>query len=152
MPTAGPAIGDTCTVGTWRVLKATLIVAVETPKGVVTVAVGGGAGELDHYFTDGTVVENLAGTAFTGSVDGYRVVLRATGTLSSPVVFVYGRETVEPVDSSAAHLTVSINGGKLQTIPEASYDSFDYTCGATSLTERDTTGDVFTYVRVSSVP
>jgi hypothetical protein len=151
-PTPGPAIGDACTIGTWRVLKDTLVIPIETPQGVVSVSVSGGVGELDHYFSNGTVVENLAGSAFTGSAHGYRVVMRASGTLSSPVVFLYGRETVEPIDSSDERLTISINGGAAKTVPQASYLSLDYTCSGNALTESDTQGDVYTYSRVSSTP
>ena len=124
------------------------MIPIETPQGVVSVSVSGGVGELDHYFSSGTVVENLAGSAFTGSAHGYRVVMRASGTLSSPVVFLYGRETVEPIDSSDERLTMSINGGAAKTVPQASYLSLDYTCSGNALTESDTQGDVYTYSRV----
>ena len=45
----------------------------------MSVTIAGGVGGLDHYFSNGTVVENLAGTAFTGSAHGYRVTMRASG-------------------------------------------------------------------------
>jgi hypothetical protein len=151
-PTAGPAIGDVCTVGTWRVIKDTLVVSFETPQGIVSVTVAGGVGELDHYFSDWTVVEDLAGTAFTGTAHGYHVVMRVSGTLRSPVVFSNGRETVEPIDSSAERLTISINGSAPKTVPQASYETLSYTCSVNTLTESDSTGDVYTYRRVSSNP
>jgi hypothetical protein len=151
-PTDAPAIGDTCTVGTWRVLKATLVISFSTPRGVVSVTISGGAGELDHYFSNGTVVEDLDGTAFTGSAHGYRVVLRTSGTLTSPVVFLNGRETVEPIDASGEHSTFSINGGRARPFPQASYESLGYTCAGNALTENDGVGEVFTYQRASSNP
>jgi hypothetical protein len=134
------------------VLKDTVVVAFDTPKGIVSVSVSGGVGELDHYFSNGTVVENLAGSPFTGSAHGYRVVMSASGTLRSPVVFTNGRETVEPIDSSGERLTISINGSAPKTVPEANYLSLGYTCSGTALTESDTQGDVYTYRRVSSTP
>ncbi|MFZ2032901.1 MAG: hypothetical protein WAW53_04010 [Candidatus Dormiibacterota bacterium] len=152
VPSAGPAIGDACVVGTWRVVKDTLRMSFETPQGVVTVAVAGGAGELDRYFSNATVVENLAGTAFTGAARGYRVVARFSGTLRSPVVFANGRETVEPIDSSGARATVSVNGSAPRVYPLASYLSLTYTCSGDALTETDGIGDVYTYRRVSSIP
>ncbi len=151
-PSAGPAIGDVCPVGTWRVLKDTLVVSFETTQGIVSVTIAGGAGELDHYFSNGTVVENLAGTAFTGSAHGYRVTMRASGTLRSPVVFTNGRLTAEPIDSSAEHLTITINGSGPKSIPQAEYETLTYTCSGNALTERDSTGDISTYRRVSSTP
>jgi hypothetical protein len=151
-PTAGPAIGDTCTVGTWRISSARLVFSMETAQGIVSIPVVGGTGELDHYFIDGTVVENLAGTPFTGSAHGYRVTLRAIGTLRSPVVFTEGRETVEPIDTSAARLTYSINGSAPKPFLLATYEELNYTCGGNALTESDTTGDVYTYRRLSSTP
>jgi len=69
-PTAGPAIGDTCPVGTWRVITASMVLSIETPQGIVSITAVGGAGGVNHYFSHGTVVENLTGTAFTGSVRG----------------------------------------------------------------------------------
>jgi hypothetical protein len=149
---AGPAIGDACVVGTWRVLRDTLSMSFETPQGIVTVVIAGGVGELDHYFSNATAVENLAGTAFTGAAHGYRIVLRVSGTLRSPVVFASGRETLEPIDSSGAHATISINGSAPRVYPPASYESLTYTCSGNSLTETDSIGDVYTYRRVSSVP
>jgi hypothetical protein len=152
VPSASPAIGDSCTVGTWRVLKDTLVISFESPQGIVTVDVAGGAGELDHYFSTGTVVEDLAGTPFTGSARGYRLVVRASGTLRSPVVFANGRETVEPIDSSAEHLTISVNGSAARAFAQAAYESLTYTCSGNALTERDSNGDFYTYVRTSSRP
>ncbi len=152
MPTDAPAIGDTCAVGTWRVLRATLVIPFNTPRGVVSVSITGGAGELDHYFSNGTVVEDLAGTALAGTAHGYRVVLRTGGTLTSPVVFLNGRETVEPIDASGDHSTFSVNGGRYQPFPQASYESLGYTCAGNTLIENDGVGDVFTYQRVSSNP
>ncbi len=151
-PTAGPAIGDVCAVGTWRVLEDILVISFETPQGIVSVTVAGGAGELDHYFSNGTVVEDLGQTVLTGAAHGYRVVMRASGTLRSPVVFTNGRETVEPVDSSAERLTISVNGSAPKVVPEAAYLSLGYTCSGNALTESDGTGDLYTYRRVSSTP
>jgi hypothetical protein len=151
-PSPSPPIGDICPVGTWRLVKGTMAISFETPKGIVAVTVSGGAGELDHYFIDGTGVVNLAGTPFTGSSHGYRVVVRDSGTLRSPVIFTNDRETVEPIDSSAARLTVSINGSAPKTVPGASYEMFSYACNGNSLTEDAVTGDVFTYRRMSATP
>jgi hypothetical protein len=141
-----------CTVGTWRVIKDTLVFSFDTPQGIVSVPVTGGAGELDHYFSNGTVVEDLAGTAFTGDAHGYRLVMRASGTLRSPVVFTNGRETVEPIDSSGERLTISINGSAPKAVPEASYLTLSYTCSGNGLTESDSQGDVYTYRRASLTP
>jgi hypothetical protein len=116
------------------------------------VSVAGGVGELDHYFSNGTVVEDLAGSAFTGSAHGYRVIMRASGTLRSPVVFTNGRETVEPIDASDERLTISVNGSAPKTVPQASYLSLGYTCSGNALTESDGQGDVYTYSRVSTTP
>jgi hypothetical protein len=118
----------------------------------VSVTIAGGVGELDHYFSNGTVVENLAGTAFTGSAHGYRVTMRASGTLRSPLVFTNGRVTVEPIDSSAEHLTISVNGSAPKAVPQASYETLSYACSGNALTERDSSGDIYTYRRVSATP
>jgi hypothetical protein len=101
-------------------------------------------GDLDHYFSNGTLVEDLAGTVLTGAAHGYRVVMRASGTLRSPVVFTYGRETVEPVDSSAERLTISINGSAPKVVPQTAHMSLGDTCSGNALTESDGMGDVFT--------
>jgi hypothetical protein len=66
-------------VGTWRVITAKTLLSIETPQGIVTITAVGGAGGVNHYFSDGTVVEELTGTPFTGSAHGYRVVMRASG-------------------------------------------------------------------------
>ena len=124
----------------------------QTPQGNVPIPIVGGVGELDHYFSNGTAVENLAGTAFSGAAHGYRLVLRVSGTLRSPVVFINGRESLEPIDASAAHATLSINGGVQQPYPLGSDETLSYTCSGNVLTEIDTIGDVYTYRRVSSTP
>jgi hypothetical protein len=80
------------------------------------------------------------------------VVLRASGTLRSPVVFAEGRETVEPIDSSGEHLTISINGSSPRAVPQAGYEALTYAYSGNALTERDATGDVYTYRRASSIP
>jgi hypothetical protein len=90
-------------------------------------------GDLDHYFSNGTLVEDLAGTELTGAAHGYRVVMRASGTLRSPVVFTYGRETVEPVDSSAERLTISINGSAPKVVPQTAHMSLGDTCSGNAL-------------------
>ena len=128
------------------------MISFETPHGVVTVALTGGAGEIDRYFSNATVVENLAGIALAGAARGYRLVVRVSGVLRSPVVFANGRETVEPIDSSGAHATISVNGSTPRAYPFASYESLTYTCSGNALTETDSIGDVYTYRRVSSVP
>jgi hypothetical protein len=133
-------------------LRDTLSMSFETPQGIVTVVIAGGVGELDHSFSNATAVENLAGTAFTGAAHRYRIVLRVSGTLRSPVVFASGRETLEPIDSSGAHATISINGSAPRVYPPASYESLTYTCSGNTLTETDSVGDVYTFRRVSSVP
>ena len=90
VPTAGTAIGDTCPVGTWRVTTAREVLSFESPQGIVSITVVGGAGGVNDYFTNGTVVEDLTGAPLTGSALGYRVVMRATGIMRSPVVFLEG--------------------------------------------------------------
>ena len=97
-------------------------------------------------------MENLAGTALTGAAHGYRIVLRVSGTLRSPVVFANGRETIEPVDSSHAHATISINGSAPRVYPTAPDSTLSYTCSGNALTETDSIGDVYAYRRVSSIP
>ncbi len=151
-PTAGPALGDACAVGTWRVVTASMVLSIETPQGIVSIPATGGTGGVDHYFSNGTVVEDLIGKPFTGSAHGYRATMRATGTLRSPVVFLDGRLTAEPIDSSAEHLTISINGNAAQTLQQVSYEALTYTCSGNTLTESDGTGDHYTYSRVSSTP
>jgi hypothetical protein len=47
-----------------------MVLSIETPQGIVSITAVGGAGGVNHYFSHGTVVENLTGTAFTGSVRG----------------------------------------------------------------------------------
>ena len=108
----------------------------------MTITAVGGAGGVDHYFSDGTVVEELTGTPFTGSAHGYRVVMRASGTMRSPVVFLDGRLTAEPIDSSAEHLTFSINGSAPKPLQQVSDEALTYTCSGNVMTESDTTGDV----------
>jgi hypothetical protein len=74
------------------------------------------------------------------------------GELRSPIVFLNGYETIEPIDTSGAHLTMSINGGAAQAVPIATYGVYAYTCSATSLTEDDGNGTVYTYRRTSTSP
>jgi hypothetical protein len=156
-PTATPApvlqIGDGCVIGTWTVVKTTFALPIETKQGkVVIVDAAGGVGMVEHLFANGTAVENLTGTPLTGSGHGYRVVVKMSGVLRSPVVFINGYETLEPIDVSQASLTASVNGGPLQVIPFATYGTDAYTCNASSLTVNDGNGTVFTYKRTSSTP
>jgi hypothetical protein len=150
-PVPGPPIGDACVIGTWTVTKGTFAVTFKTKKGaIVDVSTSGGAGLVEHLFSDGTAVEELGGTAFSGSGQGYRVVVRTRGELRSPVVFLNGYETIEPIDVSNAHATISINGGAEQTLPLATYGVLSYTCNANTLTEDDGNGTVYTYSRTST--
>lgn len=152
-PVPGPPIGDACVVGTWTVVKGTFAVAFRTKKGAtVEVSTTGGAGLVEHLFSDGTAVEDLGGTPFSGSSQGNRVVVRTRGELRAPVVFLNGYETIEPIDLSGAHATISINGGAAQTLPLATYGVLAYTCSATSLTEDDGNGTAYTYSRTSTTP
>jgi hypothetical protein len=152
-PVPGPPIGDACVVGTWTVVKGSFTVTFATKQGVgVSVATTGGSGMVEHLFSNGTAVEELGGTAFTGSGHGYRVVVRTRGELRSPVVFLNRYETIEPIDLSNAHATISINGGPTQNLPLATYGVLSYTCSATSLTEDDGNGTVYTYHRTSTSP
>jgi hypothetical protein len=152
-PVPGPAIGDACVVGTWAVVKGTFEVSFKTKQGaIVGVSATGGVGMVEHLFSDGTAVEDLGGTTFSGSSDGYRAVVRTQGELRSPVVFVNGYETIEPIDTSDAHATLSVNGGESQKLPLATYGVLAYTCNATSLTEDDGNGTVYTYNRTSTTP
>jgi hypothetical protein len=152
-PIPEPPIGDACVVGTWKAITGTLVVEFGTQKGaVVAVAVSGGAGMAEHLFSNGTVVEELAGTAFTGTGDGYRVVVRTRGVLRSPITFLAGSVALEPIDLSQAHATISINGGAAKTLPLANYVHLAYTCSGTSLTETDGSGDGYTYQRISATP
>lgn len=112
----------------------------------------GAAGMVEHLFSNGTSVQDLVGSPFTGSSQGYRVVLRFRGELRSPVVFLNGYETIEPIDTSAAHLTLWINGGAAQAVPIGTYGVYAYTCSATSLIENDGNGNVYTYSRTSTTP
>lgn len=129
-----------------------MVLSFESPQGIVSIPTTGGTGGLDHYFSDGTVVEDLVGTPFTGSAHGYRVIMRATGILRSPVVFLDGRLTAEPIDSSAEHLTVSVNGSAPKPLQQVSDEALSYTCSGNAMTESDGTGDEYTYRRVSSTP
>jgi len=152
-PVPGPAIGDACVVGTWTVVKGTFAVAFKTKKGaIVDVSTTGGAGRVEHLFSNGTALEYLGGTPFSGSSQGYRVVVRTRGELRSPVVFINGYETIEPIDLSAAHATISVNGNAAQPLPLATFGVLSYTCSATSLTEDDGNGTVYTYSRTSTTP
>ncbi len=107
---------------------------------------------VEHLSSDGNAVEDLGGTPFSGSSQGYRVVVRTQGELRSPVVFLNGYETIEPIDLSQAHATISINGGAAQKLPLGTYGVLSYTCSATTLTEDDGNGTVYTYSRTSSTP
>ncbi|HEY6468696.1 MAG TPA: hypothetical protein VI434_02925 [Candidatus Dormibacteraeota bacterium] len=152
-PVAGPAIGDACVVGTWKVTKGTFAVSFKTRKGaIVAASTTGGAGMVEHLFSNGTAVEELGGTAFSGSSQGYRVVVRTRGELRSPVVFLNGYETIEPIDLTDAHATISINGGAEQTLPLGTYGVLAYTCNANTLTEDDGNGTSYTYSRTSTTP
>jgi hypothetical protein len=152
-PIPEPPIGDACVVGTWKVITGTIVAEFQTQKGaVVAVPVTGGAGMVEHLFSNGTVVEELAGSAFTGSGDGYHVVVRTRGELRSPITFISGSVALEPIDLSQAHATISVDGGAEKTLPLASYVHLEYTCSATSLTEADGSGDGYTYQRVSATP
>lgn len=152
-PIPEPPIGDACVIGTWKVLTGTIVVEFKTQKGaVVAVAVTGGTGMTEHLFSNGTVVEELAGTAFTGSGGGYHVVVRTRGRLRSPITFLSGSMALEPIDLSQAHATISINGGAAKTLPLANYVHLDYTCSGESLNETDGNGDGYMYQRVSAIP
>jgi hypothetical protein len=152
-PIPEPPIGDACVVGTWKVITGTIVVDFQTQKGaVVAAAVTGGSGMVEHLFSNGTVVEDLAGTAFTGSGGGYRVVVRTRGELRSPITFLSGSVALEPIDLSQAHATISVDGGAARTLPLANYVHLAYTCSGTSLTETDGSGEGYTYQRVSTTP
>jgi hypothetical protein len=152
-PVPGPAVGDACVVGTWRVTKGTFAVAFKTRKGaIVDVSTAGGAGLVEHLFSNGTAVEDLGGAPFSGSAQGYRVVVRTRGELRSPVVFLNGYETIEPIDLSDAHATISVNGDAAQPLPLGTYGVLSYTCSATILTENDGNGTAYTYSRASTTP
>ena len=152
-PVPGPPIGDACVVGTWTVTKASLVTSFTTKQGkVVSVPTTGAAGYVEHLFSNGTSVQDLVGAPFTGSSQGYNVVVRFRGELRAPVVFLNGYETIEPIDTSGAHLTMSINGGPAQAVPIATFGVYAYTCSATSLTESDSNGSVYTYSRTSATP
>jgi hypothetical protein len=152
IPTAGPAIGDTCLVGTWRLTKGTIVIAVQTPQGASTVTLTGGAGELEHLFADGTYVYDEAGAPFAGSAHGVRIVVHPRGELRSPVLFLNGNETVEPIDTSGDHSTVTLNGGPAKPIPELTYETYAYTCQGSAFTASDQYGDRYVYHRVSTKP
>jgi hypothetical protein len=152
VPTAGPAIGDTCLVGTWRLVKGTIAVAIKTSQGVSTVLLTGGAGELEHLSANGTYVYDEAGAPFTGSAHGVRIVMRPRGTLRSPVLFLNGNETVEPIDTSGDHTTIALNGGPPKPMPELTYETFAYTCQGSAFTASDPYGDRYVYQRVSTNP
>ena len=77
--------------------------------------------------------------------------MRFSGTLRSPVVFTNGHETLEPIDVSGAHESLSINGHVQPSFPLQSNESLTYTCSGNALTEADSTGDVYTYRRLSSI-
>jgi hypothetical protein len=152
-PIPEPTIGDACVVGTWSVNTGTIVADFKTQKGkVVAVPVTGGAGMLDHLFANGTVVEDLGAAAFTGSADGYNVVVRTRGELRSPVTFIGGTMAAEPIDLSQAHATISIDGGAAQNLPLANYVNLSYTCTAKTLTETDGSGNGYSYQRVSATP
>ena len=152
-PVPGPAIGDVCVVGTWTVVKGTFTVAFKTKKGaIVDVSTTGGAGLVEHLFSNGTAVEDLGATPFSGSGQGYRVVVRTRGELRSPVVFTNGYETIEPIDLSNARATISINGQGAQPLPLATFGVLSYSCSATSLIEDDRNGTAYTYSRTSTTP
>jgi len=152
IPTAGPAIGDTCLVGTWRLVKGTIVTAIKTPQGVSTVTLTGGAGELEHLSADGTYVYDEAGAPFAGSAHGIRIVVRPRGTLRSPVLFLNGNETLEPIDTSGDHTTVTLNGGSPKPMPGSNYESYAYTCRGSAFTASDSFGDSYVYQRVSTKP
>jgi hypothetical protein len=152
IPTAGPAIGDTCLVGTWKLVKGTLDITLQRPRGAVTVAVTGGAGEREHLYADGTYLNDEAGAPFVGSAHGIRVVVRPRGQLRSPVIFLNGNETLEPIDTSRDHTTVALNGGLPKPIPEVQYQSYSYTCQGNAFSASDGYGDRYVYQRVSTTP
>lgn len=80
------------------------------------------------------------------------MIMRASGTLRSPVIFLDGRLTAEPIDSSAEHLTISVNGSAPRPLQQVSDEALSYTCSGNAMTESDDTGDVYTFRRVSSTP
>ncbi len=152
-PIPAPPIGDACVVGTWKVITGTLVAEFQTQKGVVVaVAVTGGAGMMEHLFSNGTVVEDLDGAPFTGSGHGHRVVMRMRGELRSPITFQNGSAALEPIDLSQAHATISVDGGAATALPLAGYEQLSYTCAGMSLTETDDIGEGYTYQRVSASP
>ncbi len=87
-----------------------------------TVTLTGGAGELEHLSADGTYVYDEAGAPFAGSAHGIRIVVRPRGTLRSPVLFLNGNETLEPIDTSGDHTTVKLNGGSPKPMPGSNYE------------------------------
>ncbi len=152
-PIPEPPIGDACVVGTWTVTTGTIVVAFQTQKGaVIAVSVTGGAGMLEHLFSNGSLVEELTGTPFTGTAKGYRVVVRMRGEMRSPITFLSGSAALEPIDLSQAHATISVDGGETKNLPLANYEILTYTCTGTSLTESDGNGNSYTYQRVSTTP
>lgn len=152
IPTAGPAIGDTCLVGTWKLITGTLQLTLTTPYGAVVVVLTGGAGEREHLFSNGTYVNDEAGAPFVGAAHGNRVVVRPRGQLRSPVIFLNGNETIEPIDTSRDHSTVALNGGPQKPIPELQYEFYTYTCQGNRFSASDGSGDSYVYQRVSTTP
>jgi hypothetical protein len=152
IPTAGPAIGDTCLVGTWKLITGTLQVTLTTAHGAVVVVLTGGAGEREHLFSNGTYVNDEAGAPFVGAAHGYRLVVRPRGQLRSPVIFLNGNETLEPIDTSGDHTTVALNGGRPKPIPELQYEFYTYTCHGNGFSASNGSGDSYVYQRVSTTP
>jgi hypothetical protein len=151
--TSAPAIGDACVIGTWRLVKGTIVVNVLTKNGsVVAVTATGGAGELEHLSSGGTYVYDEGGTSYVGSAHGYRVVVRPAGVLRATVIFLNGNENLEPIDASGDHTTVSINGGPAQRSTDAGSESFTYTCAGNTFTSTRSGTASYTYQRVSSTP
>ena len=77
---------------------------------------------LEHLFSNGSLVEELTGTAFTGTAKGYRVVVHMRGEMRSPITFMGGTMAPEPIDLSQAHATISVDGGETQNLPLANYE------------------------------
>lgn len=152
IPTVGPAIGDTCLVGTWKLIKGTLQITLTTAHGAVVVVLTGGGGEREHLFSNGTYVNDEAGAPFVGAAHGYRLVVRPRGQLRSPVIFLNGNETLEPIDTSGDHTTVALNGGRPKPIPELQYEFYTYTCHGNGFSASDGSGDSYVYQRVSTTP
>lgn len=135
-PSASPTVGiDECVIGTWRVTSHREDVAVPN-YGKVTFT--GGEDAMLRLNADGTgETDYRGGTNFQGEMDGQKVTLEISGTVTYRYTAADDKVTLSDVASNATG-KLFLDGEQYgDPLPfEGSEDPVSYTCSAESLTQR----------------